>query len=626
MAFTEFNIESNDGNVIHISSTNRDEFIVKIGEEPPVSPIDPPTDITRNEYHYYYDVGIGQPSSVLNIPMNLPISTVTIDDIFNHYSDPKSSEYYSSDEYVAKKTIFDSCAYWVWGSYDLGGMVALRTGDDNVQISIINGFYQIGENAYCYNTGTKNISIAQSQNIILTCLEGADPNTGLQFMIGTGQVNVWLYQPIKNEIGNIKYYETIDSYSDVVPSTWADYSQYVGITKQKTQPDNPTYLWGGNTPNYTWATSYPIFPFTEKISGTWDGNSEVDDEGNPFLPGDVTLPGGGWGDYPSRSDSIPTTNPENFSVDVITSGILTLYKPTPAQINQFQNFLFGGITDSIANQLKKLTSDPLQYLLFVAMVHYSPEGNDGQEIAYAGIGTGVYSTKINKQYKQIDCGTITIPEASKSFLDYGSYSKVSIYLPYVGVEHLNIDDVMGADVHVVYNINQLDGSCVVQIECNRTKRIHADTPISSVLYHFNGNCFTTIPMFATDWRGAISSAVSLIGGVGSIATGNVAGAVGALASAVSQEKVTLKRSSSNASNYGYMDNQHPYLILERPITNVPLNFGKYEGYTSNMTMKIANLRGYTEIDTDDIFIDYFNGITEEEFEELKDILNGGIYL
>lgn len=618
MAFAQYRIEANDGTVITISSREREETLVKIGEH-----VDPltheTTDIKDKQYVEYYSIGITEPSTVLNIPTNLPICPYTIEDYLPRYNEPKSEEYFSSDTYLAIKTACDSCAYWIWGSYDVGGMVALRTSNDNVQITVMEGFYKIGENSYCFSQNYRNLTIEETQNVTIHCATDSQ-NKWFSY----SQAPVTILTPTKNFVGVVDYYEAIESYDNITNFTWRGASQKVGMTKQTIGDDVPSYVWQ-NAPGLLPITDFPIED-AELIYGNFWGNSAVDEDGNPFIDGGVSGDAGGWGGYPSQSDRIATTNPENFSVDVVTSGILTLYKPTPAQINQFQNFLFGGITDSISNQLKKLTSDPLQYLLFVAMVHYSPEGNIGQEIAYAGIGTGVYSTKINKQYKQIDCGTITIPEASKSFLDYGSYSKVSIYLPYVGVEHLNIDDVMGADVHVVYNINQLDGSCVVQIECNRERRISSDTPISSVLYHFNGNCFTTIPMFATDWRGAISSAVSLIGGVGSIATGNVGGAVGALASAVSQEKVTLKRSSSNASNYGYMDNQHPYLILERPITNIPLNYGKYEGYTTNITYKIATLKGYTEIDTEDIYIDYFNGITNEEFNELKELLNGGIYL
>ena len=618
MAFAQYRIEANDGSVINIASREREETLVKIGEH--VDPVThETTDIKENQYVEYYSLGITEPSTVLNIPTDLPICPYTIEDYLPRYNEPKSKEYFSSDTYSAIKTACDSCAYWVWGSYDAGGMVALRTSNDNVQITVMEGFYKIGDNSYCFSQNYRNLTIEQTQNITIHCATDSQ-----NMFFSSSQNPVTILTPTKNFVGVVDYYEAIESYDNITNFTWREASQKVGMTKQTIGDDAPSYVWQ-NAPGLLPITDFPIED-AELIYGNFWGNSEVDEDGNPFIDGGVPSDAGGWGPFPSQSDSIPTTNPENFAVDVITSGILTLYKPTPAQINQFQNFLFGGITDSMTNQLKKLTSDPLQYLLFVAMVHYSPEGNVGQEIAYAGIGTGVYSTKINKQYKQIDCGTITIPEASKSFLDYGSYSKVSIYLPYVGVEHLNIDDVMGADVHVVYNINQLDGSCVVQIECNREKRTNSDTPISSVLYHFNGNCFTTIPMFATDWRGAISSAVSLIGGVGSIATGNVGGAVGALASAVSQEKVTLRRSSSNASNYGYMDNQHPYLILERPITNIPLNYGKYEGYTTNITYKISALKGYTEIDTEDIYIDYFNGITNEEFNELKELLNGGIYL
>lgn len=629
MAFSQYRIEGNDGNIIVISSTNRNQYTIKVGEEPPVTPLDDPTPITQNIYCYHYDVGVGEPSSVLNIPTNLPICPIGIDDIFNHYSNSKPSDYYSSDSYILNKALFDSCAYWVWGSYDLGGMVVLRTDNDEVQISIINGFYQLGENSYCYNTGTKTITVDQSQNIILSIGAGNDPNNSLQFMIGSGNLDVWLYEPIKNIAGNIDYYEAIENYSNVIPSIWADYSQYVGLETQTSQADAPAYLWGGNVSGYQWATADLPVPYDNKISGDWSGNSEVDEEGNPFINGGVSGIGGGWGDYPNISVSIDTTNAESMSVDAISSGFLTLYSPTPQQMIEFNNFLFSGITDSIAVQLKKLTSDPLQYILFCAMVHYTPRGSISDKIGLAGIDTGVYALKLDKQYYNLNCGELNIPEATKSFLDYGNFSKVSIYLPYIGIQPLNIDDVMGATLKVVYNINQLDGSCIAQIKCSRKARRGGDTTINSVLYTFNGNIFTTIPMFATDWRGAVSSMMGILGGVSSIATGNPAGVVsgiGAVANSVTQEKVSVGRAGNQSTSYGYMDNQKPYLILERPVQNIPTDYGKFRGYPSNIHQKLSNLKGYTEIDSSDMYATSFMGITEDELSELKDLVEGGVYL
>lgn len=624
MAYKQYRVETNYGDVLDIVSIHRDEHLVKIGET-----TDPVTQETQNvtemQYMSYYDIGLSTTSSVVKIPADLPICAYSISDYLPHYSDPKPAEYYSSDIYKAIKEECDSKAYWVWGSYDDGGMLALRTSSDNVQIAVMEGFYKIdvaGQERYCYNQNYRDLTVQETQNLTINCESNSD---GFFWCYSSGKI-VSILRPIKNFIGVIDYYEAITSYDNVDLYYWREASQYIGITTQTIGDDMPSYTWQ-NEPSLI-NISDNSFPYdrSELIYGNFWGNSSVDDDGNPFVDGGVSGAGGGWGGYPSQSDSIDITNPENFGVDVISSGILTLYKPSATQLADFQRFLFSGITDSISAQLKKLTSDPLQYLLFVAMVHYDPIGNVGDEISYAGVGTGVYSAKVDKQYRQINCGKITIPEASKSFLDYGAFSKVSIYLPYVGVEHLNIDDVMGSTIQVVYNINQLDGSCIVQVKCTRDIRRQGDTRIDSVLYHFNGNCFSTIPMFATDWRGAISSAVSLIGGVGSVATGNVGGGIGALANAVSQEKVTLKRSGSNSTSYGYMDNQKPYLILERPIQNIPLNYGKYEGFTSNMNSKISNLRGYTEIDTEDIYINDFDGITDEEFTELKDILNGGIYL
>jgi hypothetical protein len=67
-------------------------------------------------------------------------------------------------------------------------------------------------------------------------------------------------------------------------------------------------------------------------------------------------------------------------------------------------------------------------------------------------------------------------------------------------------------------------------------------------------------------------------------------------------------------------------VIERPIMQVPYNFGAFEGWTSNIYEKVSNLKGYTEIDSDTIWSDNFGHATAEECDMIKTIMNGGVYL
>lgn len=320
------------------------------------------------------------------------------------------------------------------------------------------------------------------------------------------------------------------------------------------------------------------------------------------------------------------------SLTAINSGLVTLYRPTQAELSSFASFLYTGITDNIANQLKKLVTNPLDYVIFVALCKFAPPIYGREEIAFCGIGSGVSADKITNQFYDLDCGTITFNEQFKSFLDYSPNSKVKIYIPYCGVHDLNIDECMGSNINVKYRIDLLSGSAVAKVKITRNKRNTApfDCSINSYIYEFPCNVYLTMPLSATDWRGTYQSLVSLAGGViTGAATGGIGGAMSiasSVASAVTSNKVSVNRSGQIGSSYGYLGENKPYLILERPISSVPTNFEKWEGLESNILERVANLSGYTEIDTDTLWSDSFGHATQEECKMIKDIMNGGVYL
>ena len=135
-----------------------------------------------------------------------------------------------------------------------------------------------------------------------------------------------------------------------------------------------------------------------------------------------------------------------------------------------------------------------------------------------------------------------------------------------------------------------------------------------------------MPITATDWRGLFSSVLQFAGGVASLATGNAAG-LGAMASAVTGEKQHVSRSGQLGANYGYIGRQTPCIIIERPVLNMPHDFGKWEGYTSSMLVELGTLQGYTELDESTLWVyDEFDGITEREAEMLRSICNSGFYI
>ena len=365
------------------------------------------------------------------------------------------------------------------------------------------------------------------------------------------------------------------------------------------------------------------------LSGyTYHGERYGDTAEDPNAYGGTSGTGGGNGDHNNNSDEIDFSDPTQFTYDGINNGFLTLYNPNETQIQLFNDFLFTDITDALSLQLKRLISDPLDYVVSLSMIHLSPNTTGSGEIKFCGIGSGVTAPIVDNRYMNLDCGILEIYERFKSALDYSSFTKCKIYLPYCGVFPLSIDDIMAGSIHLMYHIDLLTGACSAQLKIHRNERdgLPDDCEnLDSVLYEFTGNCISSLPLSATDWRGFFQGACSIASGIGSLATGNPVGAAAGIAGSVSSMKPDIVKSGNLSIDYGYMGIQTPYIILERPIQSLPENFGGWEGYPSNIFEVLGNLSGYTKISADTLWTGGIHG-TDAEMDELKALFNEGVYI
>ena len=354
---------------------------------------------------------------------------------------------------------------------------------------------------------------------------------------------------------------------------------------------------------------------------TGESNLEPDDT-NPYgLPG-VSGPGGGDGTYPDIDLTEPVPIPDLPEVSANDIGFITMYNPTISQLQQLSAFMWSNVFDLAT--YKKLFSDPMQSIIGLALVPVAPDISGARSVHFGTIDSEVDMPTIGNQYKQLDCGWVDIEKYVGSFMDYAPYTKISIYLPYIGFRTLSADDIMPGSLHVVYNIDLLTGACAAFIE-------HS---YKGVLYAYNGSCITNIPLTAQNFSGAIQNAVTAIisagGVVAGMATGaapiTAMGAAGLLSSAANtalNSKPDIQRSGNLGGSAGILSVQTPYLIIERPNISVPDNVQHYVGQCSNITAKLDNLSGFTIVDY--IHLHNVEG-TSEELAEIESLLKTGVIL
>lgn len=408
-----------------------------------------------------------------------------------------------------------------------------------------------------------------------------------------------------------------------------DYRSYRINNAYNTQLGNTVYYFSTPTYRTDKTTCNPVIPIFETLTA---GVEQADAEGwayidpdNPyeFDPNAISYAGGGTGKFDNASDTIGV--PALPTLSAVSAGFVSMYSPTLAQLNQLASFLW---TDNVfdPDNFKKLFTDPMECIIGLTIVPVNPTSSGSTSVKVGYVDTGVSMARLSSQYAEVNCGTLQADEFWGSALDYSPFTKIHIYLPYVGMREINADDIMGKSVGVVYHIDLLSGACTAFV-----------TAGGSVLYQFNGQCSINIPMAASNFTEMIHSAISAIGSVAMTASGASAAssavdaaAVGtaanmgaAAANSAISSKPTFSHSGQMGGSGGMLAVQTPYIIIERPRQCVADDVNKFAGFPANITYKLYDLEGYTVVDS--IHLDGFS-CTDNEAAEILSLLKGGVIL
>ena len=236
----------------------------------------------------------------------------------------------------------------------------------------------------------------------------------------------------------------------------------------------------------------------------------------------------------------------------------------------------------------------------------------GNSMKILGIDTNVATSGVVNHLQTIDCGTITIDRYFGDFKDYMPYSKCFIYLPYIGVNEISINQVQGKTLSLVYGVDLLDGSCVA--------RLSAD---GKQLYSFSGNCATEYPIVGKTPSSPLAAATNILGDISGNST--LVATVGLLGSVLTGQNSSsaFQTVGGVAGNWGNVGVLTPFVYLERPVQSIPNNYGSSFGWTCNKYLPLNVLTGYTEVDES---IHLSTTATDEEKEMLKEILTSGFYI
>lgn len=325
---------------------------------------------------------------------------------------------------------------------------------------------------------------------------------------------------------------------------------------------------------------------------------------------DTSDPDPGKPDYDPTEDPVPFPDiPEGG--DALSTGFIHAYQPIGPQLQALAAKLW---SDSFVNTLKKVQNDPFEAIISLHSIPLSVAGSN-VNCVIGNYDSEISMPKVNSQWAQVSMGSYYIPQHWGSALDYAPYVTVDIFLPYIGVRSLQVDDIIGKTISIRYNVDVLSGAAVASIMCQ-----------NSVLYTYNCNISMEIPVTQSSYgplyQSILQSAGAVLSGYGAAGAPGAAGAaIGSAINVAMSKQHSISRGGNISGNFGCMAHFYPYLIIHRPKQSLAAGFNHFKGKPSNITTTLSSISGYTEIES--IHLDGIK-CTQAERDEIRALLFNGV--
>ena len=258
-------------------------------------------------------------------------------------------------------------------------------------------------------------------------------------------------------------------------------------------------------------------------------------------------------------------------------------------------------------------------IIGVHKVFASPHTGGSQTIKCGYLDSGVSASVVTSQYTTVDCGSASLREYFGNVFDYDPFTKISIFLPFIGIVPLNTADVMRSTVSVKYKVDVITGACLAEVNISRDGG-------GGILYTYGGSAIVTYPVSSGSYVGAVQAALSTALGIGSaIATGgaSLGASAGMVLGGLANAKTQVQHSGQFSGSSGAMGGKKPYLIVSRPQTRTPSNISLFKGIPSNAIHKLSSCDGYVKVQEVHIAS---KTAYDNEIQEIESLLKTGVII
>lgn len=348
-------------------------------------------------------------------------------------------------------------------------------------------------------------------------------------------------------------------------------------------------------------------------SGAYDYKSEIGKDPDPYAPGGESKPGGGGG---SGVVPAPQPTPLPSVADFVNASGLHLYQIDDGLAARLMAEMW---SDDLIDAFKKAILQPMDCVIALIGLPCSMDTGASMRVVLGNYTVATFTAPIvTSQYKEIDCGSVTLSEIWGSYLDY--HCRITLYLPFIGSVMLQPEDVLEHEISVKYIIDGLTGTCISYVMSDDV-----------LIGQFAGNCGYQIPLTGSNYTNLVGNLVSLAGtSMALVAAAASGGATAPFAAAEVTSAINTAVSKENHQRTGglggsnaNMNARTPYLTVYVTNQCVPADQNDFTGYPSYITDILGNQSGYTEVYSCHVSA---AGASDDELREIESLLKGGVLI
>lgn len=314
---------------------------------------------------------------------------------------------------------------------------------------------------------------------------------------------------------------------------------------------------------------------------------------------------------------IPSTN--------VKSGLFTLWHPSSDDLQNLGAFLYGATAQGT---IASIIGNPINAIIQLTEWAVTPvDGPEKSPVICNIAATDLKMPTIPNQFMQFDCGSITIPREYSDFRDYEPYTRLSLFLPFVGEVNISTNDcILPHSIKVIYNLDFLSGAACAEVLVD-----------GDVRYAYQAAMCAAIPVTSSDASRLLASLIgAAVGTVGGGVMGGIVGGtagsrmmahslIGGVSDAAMSpiNGIQIQRTGSISANTGLLGEMKPYVLVTRPISYIPDSYESLIGRPYQTTASLGSQTGFVKVR--EVHLDGITA-TEVEKEEIESLLKKGVII